>query len=196
MNSNQWWLSMLVVLQLWVPIKGGNQQMRMMYRIGPRFHGLDNLLGLILKTNIRILRPWITMQTAVPLVASIWTKWWLPLQAAQLPFRLAILTTSCLLPPVPLSTPCTTHRLMLSTELSESLRRNLLWERQVSKVHLAAARRTASGGGSRHLVLGGVHPLMTALNMVQLHPKGTIPQQDAETFNPSAFKSFIFKAPF
>jgi len=35
--------------------------------------------------------------------------------------------------PAPPSTPRTTRRQMLSTELSESLRRNLLWERQVSK---------------------------------------------------------------
>ena len=37
-------------------------------------------------------------------------------------------------PPSAPSTPRTTRRHMLSTELSESLRRNLLWERQVSKV--------------------------------------------------------------
>ncbi|KAF9778880.1 hypothetical protein BJ322DRAFT_459110 [Thelephora terrestris] len=37
-------------------------------------------------------------------------------------------------PPTAPSTPRTTRRHMLSTELSESLRRNLLWERQVSKV--------------------------------------------------------------
>ena len=36
-------------------------------------------------------------------------------------------------PPVPPSTPRTTRRNMLKKELSESLRRNLLWERQVSK---------------------------------------------------------------
>ena len=78
-------------------------------------------------------------------------------------------------PPAPPSTPRTTRRLMLSTELSESLRRNLLWERQVSKVNLAAAvRRTASSGGSRHSRLGGVQPLTTAPNMVQLLPKGTL----------------------
>lgn len=35
--------------------------------------------------------------------------------------------------PIPPSTPRTTRRNMLSNELSESLRRNLLWERQVSK---------------------------------------------------------------
>ena len=80
-------------------------------------------------------------------------------------------------PPAPPSTPRTTRRLMLSTELSESLRRNLLWERQVSKVNLApAVRRTASGGGSRHSLLGGIQPLTTAPNVVQLHPKGTVAQ--------------------
>ena len=78
-------------------------------------------------------------------------------------------------PPAPPSTPRTTRRLMLSTELSESLRRNLLWERQLSKVNLAAGvRRTASTGGSRHSHLGGVQPLTTAPSMVQLLPKGTL----------------------
>ncbi|KZV60928.1 hypothetical protein PENSPDRAFT_619649 [Peniophora sp. CONT] len=38
--------------------------------------------------------------------------------------------------PAPPMTPRTTRRQMLSTELSESLRRNLLWERQVSKTNL------------------------------------------------------------
>ena len=43
---------------------------------------------------------------------------------------------------------------MLATELSESLRRNLLWERQVSKTKLANAGRGnelggGGGGGSR-----------------------------------------------
>ena len=78
-------------------------------------------------------------------------------------------------PPAPPSTPRTTRRLMLSTELSESLRRNLLWERQVSKVNLAAAvRRTASTGGSRHSVPGDVQPLTDGPNMVKLLPKGTM----------------------
>ena len=78
-------------------------------------------------------------------------------------------------PPAPPSTPRTTRRLMLSTELSESLRRNLLWERQVSKVNLAAImRRTASSGGNRHSHLGSVEPLTTPPSMVQLLPKGTM----------------------
>jgi len=85
-------------------------------------------------------------------------------------------------PPAPPSTPRTTRRLMLSTELSESLRRNLLWERQVSKVNLAAVRRTASGGGSRHSLLGGgVQPLTTGPSMVQLHPKGTLARLNSES---------------
>jgi hypothetical protein len=58
------------------------------------------------------------------------------------------------------STPRTTRRQMLQTELSESLRRNLLWERQVSKVNVMGMRRQSSGGGP----LGsGLRPL-TALN--------------------------------
>ena len=59
--------------------------------------------------------------------------------------------------PAPPMTPRTTRRQMLSTELSESLRRNLLWERQVSKVNmLGGARRTG-------LLSQGLRPL-TAVN--------------------------------
>jgi len=60
--------------------------------------------------------------------------------------------------PAPPTTPRTTRRQMLATELSESLRRNLLWERQVSKTNLLgnAGRRSVLGGGSR--------PLTTAVN--------------------------------
>ena len=81
-------------------------------------------------------------------------------------------------PPAPPSTPRTTRRLMLSTELSESLRRNLLWERQVSKVNLTAAVRRTASSGSRLSQLGGVQPLQPILttvpSMVQLLPKGTM----------------------
>ncbi|KZT00959.1 uncharacterized protein LAESUDRAFT_687411 [Laetiporus sulphureus 93-53] len=43
--------------------------------------------------------------------------------------------------PAPPMTPRTTRRQMLATELSESLRRNLLWERQVSRNNLTSGRR-------------------------------------------------------
>jgi hypothetical protein len=56
-------------------------------------------------------------------------------------------------PPAPPMTPRTTRRQMLSTELSESLRRNLLWERQVSKVNMLG---TAKRAGQR------AQPLATA----------------------------------
>jgi len=72
-------------------------------------------------------------------------------------------------PPTAPSTPRTTRRLMLQTEMSESLRRNLLWERQVSKVNLASVRRTASASGQN--VLGGVQPLTTTPSIVQLTAK-------------------------
>ncbi|KAF8072291.1 hypothetical protein FPV67DRAFT_931396 [Lyophyllum atratum] len=75
-------------------------------------------------------------------------------------------------PPAPPSTPRTTRRLMLQTEMSESLRRNLLWERQVSNVNLAAIRRTASGGGGAGrggtVLGGGLRPLTTLPSMVQV----------------------------
>ena len=108
-------------------------------------------------------------------------------------------------PPAPPSTPRTIRRLMLSTELSESLRQNLLWERQVNKVNLAAAvRRSASSGGSRLSQLGGVQPLTTrtAPSMVQLLPKGTMaypnpgspvrpvrPEQESSDFDSSNMES-------
>ncbi|KAF7974472.1 hypothetical protein HWV62_12120 [Athelia sp. TMB] len=50
------------------------------------------------------------------------------------------------------STPRTTRRQMLATELSESMRRNLLWERQVSKKVMGPRRQSAStlsGNGLR-----------------------------------------------
>jgi hypothetical protein len=53
---------------------------------------------------------------------------------------------------------------MLQIEMSESLRRNLLWERQDSKVNLVGFRRSASGGGNgRGLLGGGLRPL-TVMN--------------------------------
>lgn len=53
--------------------------------------------------------------------------------------------------PAPPTTPRTTRRQMLATELSESLRRNLLWERQVSKTNLLgnANRRNGNGNSTR-----------------------------------------------
>jgi Protein of unknown function (DUF3295) len=65
--------------------------------------------------------------------------------------------------PAPPTTPRTTRRQMLATELSESLRRNLLWERQVSKTNLLGngGRRNVLGGGAG----GGVsRPLATVVN--------------------------------
>jgi len=44
---------------------------------------------------------------------------------------------------------------MLATELSESLRRNLLWERQISKVGSGGPRRRSGG----ILGAGGLRPL-------------------------------------
>ena len=63
--------------------------------------------------------------------------------------------------PAPPTTPRTTRRQMLATELSESLRRNLLWERQVSKTNLLgnAGRRNGLGGGG-----GGSRLATTVVN--------------------------------
>ncbi|KAI0245974.1 hypothetical protein BJV78DRAFT_1356447 [Lactifluus subvellereus] len=67
--------------------------------------------------------------------------------------------------PAPPTTPRTTRRQMLATELSESLRRNLLWERQVSKTNLLgnAGRRNGLGGRGG-AVGGGLRPLTTMVN--------------------------------
>ncbi|KAF9534009.1 hypothetical protein CPB83DRAFT_756986 [Crepidotus variabilis] len=83
-------------------------------------------------------------------------------------------------PPAPPTTPRTTRRQMLSTELSESLRRNLLWERQITKNGTVGMKRSASGGGSRHNVLNGVQPFTGLPRVVQLHAKGTIPPEQQE----------------
>ena len=82
--------------------------------------------------------------------------------------------------PAPPTTPRTTRRQMLSTELSESLRRNLLWERQVSKSNLAAMRRSSSGVANRHDGLGRLQPFTSLAPVVQLHAKGTIPLDEQE----------------
>lgn len=58
--------------------------------------------------------------------------------------------------PAPPSTPRTTRRQMLSTELSESLRRNLLWERQVSKINMVGGVRRQSSNG---MLGNGLRPL-------------------------------------
>jgi hypothetical protein len=75
--------------------------------------------------------------------------------------------------PAPPMTPRTTRRQMLATELSESLRRNLLWERQVSKTNLTSGARRAGLLGSR------LQP-MTAVNTSQQQQ-----QQGAGGSNPA-----------
>lgn len=63
--------------------------------------------------------------------------------------------------PAPPSTPRTTRRQMLATELSESLRRNLLWERQVSKNLLVGQRRQSA------TTLGGLRPLTSQTTVAE-----------------------------
>ena len=66
------------------------------------------------------------------------------------PMQVALGYPYDLLPtPVPPSTPRTTRRNMLRKELPESLRRNLLWERQVSKQRpIGPVRKASSGNGT------------------------------------------------
>lgn len=66
-------------------------------------------------------------------------------------------------------TPRTTRRIMLRTELSESMRRQLLWERQVSSTtNPAANARRATNG-----VLGGLRPLASTTSMGE-NPSATM----------------------
>jgi hypothetical protein len=67
-------------------------------------------------------------------------------------------------PPNPPTTPRTTRRKMLAVEIPESLRRNLLWERQVSQAHPRGLKRSASSGDV--VVRGWEIP-----NVVKLTPK-------------------------
>jgi len=70
-------------------------------------------------------------------------------------------------PPTAPSTPRTTRRHMLSTELSESLRRNLLWERQVSKVGGQPYQRRPVSA-----LIPGLRPL-TSVNEAQASGSGS-----------------------
>ncbi|KAF4597715.1 hypothetical protein EYR40_008180 [Pleurotus pulmonarius] len=71
-------------------------------------------------------------------------------------------------PPSPPSTPRTTRQRFLQSEMPESLRRNLLWERQVSKMNLGPRRRsTGTGEGAA----GRPGHLTTTPSMVQLSAK-------------------------
>src|ERR1700677_3772235 len=57
--------------------------------------------------------------------------------------------------PAPPTTPRTTRRQMLATELNESLCRDLLWEHQVSKTNLLDNAGRCTGNSN---VLGGAGP--------------------------------------
>ncbi|TEB33479.1 hypothetical protein FA13DRAFT_1789922 [Coprinellus micaceus] len=71
------------------------------------------------------------------------------------------------------STPRTTRRQMLRNEMSESLRRQLLWERQQAGVPIRRTTSTGHVGPQRNNALNGLKPLTTTPSMVQLHAKGT-----------------------
>ncbi|KAG2756801.1 hypothetical protein P692DRAFT_20867853 [Suillus brevipes Sb2] len=75
-------------------------------------------------------------------------------------------------PAIPM-TPRTTRRIMLRTELSESMRRQLLWERQVSSTTNPAANARRANNG----VLGGLRPLASTTSMGE-NPSAT---KSAET---------------
>ncbi|TBU36860.1 hypothetical protein BD309DRAFT_877570 [Dichomitus squalens] len=74
-------------------------------------------------------------------------------------------------PPPPM-TPRTTRRQMLQTELSESLRRNLLWERQVSRMNMTGWRGGVLGSGLR--------PLTSMNDMPVQQAQGSDPQQQQQ----------------
>ncbi|KXN84071.1 hypothetical protein AN958_00486 [Leucoagaricus sp. SymC.cos] len=61
---------------------------------------------------------------------------------------------------------------MLAVEIPESLRRNLLWERQVSQAHPRGLKRSAS---SNDVVKGWEIP-----NVIKLTPKGVKPDDQKD----------------
>ena len=95
--------------------------------------------------------------------------------------------------PAPPATPRTTRRQMLATEFSESLRRNLLWERQVSKTKLAnTGRRNELGGGGG----GGGSRLVTTVvdesgNAQAVPPPPQQQQQHAQGSGDEAQESIV-----
>ncbi|KXN84075.1 hypothetical protein AN958_00490 [Leucoagaricus sp. SymC.cos] len=74
--------------------------------------------------------------------------------------------------PNPSTTPRTTRRKMLAVEIPESLRRNLLWERQVSQAYPRGLKKSAS---SNDVVKGWEIP-----NVVKLTPKGVKPDDQKD----------------
>ncbi|KAI9000493.1 hypothetical protein BD414DRAFT_471777 [Trametes punicea] len=82
--------------------------------------------------------------------------------------------------PAPPMTPRTTRRQMLQTELSESLRRNLLWERQVSRVNMTSRRGGVLGSGLRPLTtMNGDGP--STSHQQQQQPQQQQQQQQAQS---------------
>ncbi|KAI9439508.1 hypothetical protein H4582DRAFT_2074805 [Lactarius indigo] len=85
--------------------------------------------------------------------------------------------------PAPPTTPRTTRRQMLATELSESLRRNLLWERQVSKTNLLGNGGRRNGnvlGGGGGTGTGGLRTVVTVNGNAQAGPSQQQQQQQQQ----------------
>ncbi|KAH9019207.1 hypothetical protein EDB84DRAFT_1275926, partial [Lactarius hengduanensis] len=85
--------------------------------------------------------------------------------------------------PAPPTTPRTTRRQMLATELSESLRRNLLWERQVSKTSLLGNGGRRNGnvfGGGGGTGTGGMRTAATVNGNAQAGPSQQQQQQQQQ----------------
>ncbi|KAI9454382.1 hypothetical protein BJY52DRAFT_1225108 [Lactarius psammicola] len=85
--------------------------------------------------------------------------------------------------PAPPTTPRTTRRQMLATELSESLRRNLLWERQVSKTNLLGNGGRRNGnvlGGGGGAGGGGLRTARTVNGNAQAGPSQQLQQQQQQ----------------
>ncbi|KAH9015950.1 hypothetical protein EDB83DRAFT_233768 [Lactarius deliciosus] len=82
--------------------------------------------------------------------------------------------------PAPPTAPSTTRRQMLATELSESLRRNLLWERQVSNTNLLGNGGRRNGnmkGGGGGTGTGGMRTAATVNGNAQAGPSEQQQQQ-------------------
>ncbi|KAG0702840.1 hypothetical protein DFH29DRAFT_919994 [Suillus ampliporus] len=78
--------------------------------------------------------------------------------------------------PAPPMTPRTTRRIMLRQELSESMRRQLLWERQVSSTTNPAANARRANNG----VLSGLRPLASTTSMGEQNPGATKSAEDQD----------------
>jgi len=80
------------------------------------------------------------------------------------------------------ATPRTVRRQMLRSEMSESLRRQLLWERKQGGIRKTSSSTMVNGEQRRqHSVLNPLRPMTAAPSMVELAPKGSQKRRESES---------------